>query len=245
MRYALISDIHGNLEALTAVLAKVDELAPDQVVCLGDVVGYGANPNECVALIAERCQQVLLGNHDAAALDSEEAERFNRFAKEAINWTASRLEASSREFLSKLEPLGELEDFLLAHSSLEPDWAYVLTEGDAATNFDLMEEARGLFIGHSHIAEWYKSDLEGAWPDKRGLRANEAVELDEAFRYIINVGSVGQPRDGDPRASFVLLDTDARTFTNYRLEYEVETAKQKILLAGLPWVLAGRLEFGQ
>ncbi len=241
MRWAIISDIHANLQALEAVLRKADSVGWDRMICLGDVVGYGAEPNECVELVSARCEATVMGNHDAAVLGLADTSRFSVAAGEVARWTAGRLSARNRRYLRDLPYSMEFDSFEIVHSTPEdpPAWHYLLSEFDAAALYDSFE-ADMLFYGHTHAACAFRRSHEG------GVSRLEPQSFSPAAgsRYIINAGSVGQPRDGDPRASFVLLDTRERRVEFYREQYDIEQAQRRIIDAGLPRILATRLSHG-
>ena len=232
MKLAVFSDIHSNLPALTRALEVSESLGVDEIVCLGDVVGYGAHPNECIALVRERCAVTLLGNHDAAAIDLSVAAFFTTHARVAAEWTNRHLNAEGVAFLKQLPLSAERDELLFVHASpLEPaEWNYVLDIGEVRRALDAFS-GPVCFIGHSHIPGIFSQ--QGA---EDGVRRGE--------RFIINVGSVGQPRDGDPRLSFGVFDTQEWRYTNHRVEYDVETARKAILEVGLPRMLAERLRSG-
>lgn len=244
VRIAVISDVHANLYALEAVLREIDREPPDAVWCLGDTVGYGPRPNECCDLVRERADPVLIGNHDLVALGSEEVAlaEFNPEAAEASLWTAKQLSEQSRAFLEALEPTAARDGVELFHGSpRDPVWEYVLTELVAAESFALTE-APLVLVGHTHVAtalRWDSARLEG------GVAPEEfEAELDRG-RWLLNPGSVGQPRDGDPRAAWLLLDFDARFASFRRVAYPVQDTQSELLEAGLPQALAARLAVGQ
>jgi diadenosine tetraphosphatase ApaH/serine/threonine PP2A family protein phosphatase len=238
---AVISDIHANLEALEATLADARREGVDKIVCLGDIVGYGADPNRCVEIIHEVAAGSVLGNHDAAALDERGAENFNAVARMAIQWTREQMTPENLEILRKT-PLQYVADgALYVHSSPEDpnQWNYVLTETDARAAFDCCDEFI-CFIGHSHVPVrllLMDGSLEVV-PDSN-------LTVPSGGRALVNVGSVGQPRDGNWRASYVLFDPKSRQVTSRRVEYDRETAMAKILAAGLPEILAHRLKLGR
>ena len=239
MRVAVISDIHGNLAALEAVLDAVDT---DAVWCLGDLVGYGARPNECCAAIRERATVCLAGNHDLAVRGTIDLSEFSGDAGVAASWTRGVLDDDSRAYLDSLDTTGEAQDVSLYHGSArDPVWEYVLSDEAALTTIVLARHPLAL-VGHSHVAlqiALHDTTLDG------GLApAGTVVELAGA-RRLLNPGSVGQPRDGDPRAAYLVLDLDARTATFERVEYDVERTQEEIRGAGLPEILAARLAFGQ
>lgn len=232
MRLAIISDIHANLEALTAALEFIDRQKVDRIVCLGDIVGYGANPRECLRLVRERCQMIIIGNHDLAAVKPEKAEDFNTTARIAAHWTNGILSEEEKAYLARLPYTATLGEIFFVHASpYEPEeFYYVLSTRDAIEAMRSFTQ-RLCFIGHSHVP--------GMFSEQSRVTAIDAKE-----RYLINVGSVGQPRDGNPQLSFGLLDTEKWKYENIRLSYDVETAARKILAAGLPPVLGERLMVG-
>jgi diadenosine tetraphosphatase ApaH/serine/threonine PP2A family protein phosphatase len=234
---ALISDIHGNLEALEAVLTELGRRRPDRVFCLGDIVGYGASPNECLNHVRERCSLVLLGNHDAAASGGPEA----IYARVAAEWTSKTLTRDNREYLQRLPLTSSQGSTFLVHASpaCPRDWEYLLDRFDAEPQFHYFEEPV-CFIGHTHQPAIYMADPSGC----KSLPLSTSA-LDPTRRYIVNVGSVGQPRDHDPRACFLLHDESAGTIEYIRIAYDVEAAQAKIRAAQLPEVLAARLATGE
>jgi diadenosine tetraphosphatase ApaH/serine/threonine PP2A family protein phosphatase len=239
VRVAVVSDIHGNLQALEAVLASIDRDALDEIWCLGDLVGYGPRPNRCCALVAERADVCLIGNHDLAALGRLDLEIFSPDAAAAGAWTAEVLEPEPRAFLETLEPKGEREGVGVFHASpRDPVWEYVLSPGIAYAGLAATSQQLVL-VGHSHIA------LEFRLSTTTLATAAEGTEVDLAGdRWLLNPGSVGQPRDGDPRAAWLLLDLDAPRATFRRVEYDVERTQTEIRERGLPEALAARLEHG-
>jgi diadenosine tetraphosphatase ApaH/serine/threonine PP2A family protein phosphatase len=233
LRIAIISDIHGNLEALTRAFEYIDSAGTDRVVCLGDIVGYGANPTECLSLVRERTGSIVLGNHDEAAFDSQQNESFTPNARTAIEWTSRRLDESEKRFLRSLPYQISFDGMLFVHASpRHPErWDYLLGVMEAR-GCDAAFGERICFIGHTH--------LPFVCPMKPSIRG-----YNPESRFIINCGSIGQPRDRDPRSSFGLLDTVAGTYENIRLEYDIKTAADKIRAAGLPAALADRLFKGK
>jgi diadenosine tetraphosphatase ApaH/serine/threonine PP2A family protein phosphatase len=241
VRYAILSDIHGNYEALTAVLEVVDDLDVDGILCLGDVVGYGADPNEVVELTRERVEVTTRGNHDHAAVDPSEEVHFNAWAVQAIRWTRDELTSDSLDYLSSLPYERVLPDVRLVHASPgEPEkWRYVLSPQAAAQEFSVFDESF-CFIGHSHAPMIVLRTEVGASELLDG-----EVALPAGARVLINVGSVGQPRDGDPRACFAVLDLVDRSARLVRVPYDMHAARAKIIEAGLPRFLGDRLLLGQ
>ena len=241
MRYLVISDIHANLLALEAVLhdAKGDW---DCIWCLGDIVGYGPDPNECVQLLLEHEHLSLSGNHDWAVLGKLEIESFNNEARAAIRWTQDVLEEGVRHYLAELPPLIVKEPFTLAHGSpRQPVWEYVQDEGSAAQNFALLTTPY-CFVGHTHMPLIFaEADLGSS---RISLPVyNEPLSLGTQ-RLIINPGSVGQPRDSDPRAAYGLLDSEAMTWEYRRVAYDVSQTQDRMRGHGMPFRLVARLEMG-
>ncbi len=241
MRYAILSDTHANLEALTAVLAAVEALDVDGYLCVGDIVGYGPDPAEVLARVRSLCAAVVLGNHDHAAVNAKEGKYFNPWGAEALAWTRERLPKNDLEFLAGLPLSYVIEGVRLVHASPRRSdrWEYVMSVRDAAREFGAFKESI-CFIGHTHIPMF----VETTGGRVRGI-AGEELRLKTGARYIINVGSVGQPRDGDPRACFALLDQDAGTVRFHRVEYDAERTREKIIEAGLPRLLGDRLMDGR
>jgi diadenosine tetraphosphatase ApaH/serine/threonine PP2A family protein phosphatase len=243
VRIAVISDVHANLYALETVLGEIDRDPPDEIWCLGDTVGYGSRPNECCDLVRARCSLVLVGNHDLVALGSAGvgAEDFNPEAAAALRWTTEQLTAESREFLSSLEPQAAREGFQLFHGSpRDPVWEYVIDELSVAESLDLTD-APIVMVGHSHIAIAVlltEDRLEG------GVAHAEQVAELELGRWLLNPGSVGQPRDGDPRAAYLRLDLESRAARFERIAYPVARTQAEIRERGLPDSLAERLAHG-
>jgi predicted phosphodiesterase len=240
MRVAVISDVHGNERALTAVLEEIDAAAPDAIWCLGDVVGYGPAPNECCAILAERADLCLVGNHDLVVLGKLEMTDFNGDAAAAAVWTRDNLDGSSRGFLEPLEPSAELDGAQLFHASpRDPVWDYVLS-AEAAYASLVATHAPVVLVGHSHVA----LGIGLAGDDLRGGGAPAGTELQLEGRWLLNPGSVGQPRDGDPRAAWMLLDTDEKFAEFHRVAYPIEETQRAMRDAGLPEALAARLAHG-
>jgi predicted phosphodiesterase len=243
MRIALLSDVHGNLPAFEAVLADVDARRPDEIWCLGDLVGYGAQPDACVALARERCDLCLAGNHDLVVTGEIDIADFSTSAALAASWTRETIAAASLEFLRSLEPVEEGREIGLWHASpRDPVWEYVLARWQADECMDLTQARVGA-IGHSHVALWFHRDSSGAM---QAAQAGADSEQDlSAGRWLLNPGGVGQPRDGDPRAAWLLLDTGEWSAQWRRVEYSIDAAAAAIEEAGLPKVLAERLYVGQ
>jgi predicted phosphodiesterase len=243
MRIALLSDVHGNRPAFEAVLADVDAEKPDEIWCLGDLVGYGAQPNDCVALARERCDLCLAGNHDLVVTGEIDIADFSSSAAAAARWTRETIEDDALAFLRSLKPSENGRPIGLYHASpRDPVWEYVLSTWQADECMDLMEARIGA-VGHSHVALWFRRDGEGR---VEGAQAAGGLEHDlSAGEWLLNPGGVGQPRDGDARAAWLLLDTGEWSARWRRVEYPIEEAARAIEEAGLPQVLAQRLYTGQ
>jgi predicted phosphodiesterase len=241
MRVAVVSDIHSNLHALEAVIAAIDAEAPDELWCLGDIVGYGARPNECCAAIAERADVCLAGNHDLAVRGTIDLGEFGGEAGVAARWTRDVLEPEAQELLDRLEPQGAAHGVALYHGSArDPIWEYVLSD-EAAFVTIALANAPLVLVGHSHVA--LQIVLSGEEISGGGAPDGTELELDGA-QALLNPGSVGQPRDNDPRAAYLLLDLDAQRASFRRVEYDVARTQQEMREAGLPELLAARLELG-
>src|SRR6266568_1907437 len=241
MRVAVVSDIHSNLHALEAVLAAIDADAPDELWCLGDLVGYGPHPNECCAAIAERADVCLAGNHDLAVRGTIDLAEFGGEAAIAAGWTRGVLEPEAQALLDRLDPQGTAHGVALYHGSArDPIWEYVLSDEAALATLELADSPLVL-VGHSHVA--LRVVQSGGELD--GGVAAAGTELETGgVRALLNPGSVGQPRDGDPRAAYLFLDLDARRASFRRVEYDVERTQREMREAGLPELLAARLELG-
>jgi predicted phosphodiesterase len=239
VRVAIVSDIHGNLHALEAVLEAIDRDAPDAIWCLGDLVGYGPRPNRCCAVVAERADFCLIGNHDLAVLGRLDFDDFQPDAALSARWTAAALEDEPRAYLESLEANGERAGVGLFHASPRDSvWEYVLTPEVAAASMAAASQELVL-VGHSHVALHYRVS------DGMLLLAGDGTHLGlTGDRWLLNPGSVGQPRDTDPRAAWMLLDLKSRRASFHRVEYDVAKTQQEIRDRGLPEALAARLEFG-
>ncbi len=241
MRYAIISDVHSNLEALQAVLKGLKKEGYDLLLCLGDIVGYGPNPNECCQLIRETEGVVIVGNHDWAAVGKTGTEYFNTFARMAIRWTSRVLDETNRNWLSGLPLRWVEEDFLFVHSSpSEPSlWNYILSRQEACQEFRTFTE-RVCLIGHSHQPTVFIRQEDDCQQD-----AFDGLKLRPNLKYIINVGSVGQPRDGDPRSAACIYDSKRDSLELQRFAYDVGKTQGKMAKVKLPVYLADRLSMGR
>jgi diadenosine tetraphosphatase ApaH/serine/threonine PP2A family protein phosphatase len=242
MLVAVVSDIHANLAALEAVLAAIDEDETDALWCLGDLVGYGPRPNECTQLMQERAATCLCGNHDLAVRGTLDLWEFSGDAGIAARWTRTVLSKEALAFLNSLDPAGKAAGVALFHGSArDPVWEYVLSGESALTTLLLTEEPLVL-VGHSHVALQIRLERD----ELGGGLAPAGTELELAgSRCLLNPGSVGQPRDGDPRAAYLLIDLEARTARFRRVEYDIERTQAEMEAAGLPAALAQRLSVGQ
>lgn len=237
MKYAFLADIHGNFDALQAVLQDIEDTGGvDRICCTGDVVGYGAQPCECLALVRESGWPLVAGNHDYAACGMTDISYFNPVAREAIEWTAGVLSEEEKDFLASLPLVFEEDNFVMVHGTLyEPqEFGYVLSELDARIMLNLLKKDF-CFTGHSHYPCIFVES--GGLIFTRDLKVKIGIEE----RAIINVGSVGQSRDGDPRACWVMYDEEARIVTTRRVEYDIDEAARKIDEAELPEPLSDRL----
>ncbi|RLD13439.1 metallophosphoesterase [candidate division KSB1 bacterium] len=232
MAIAVISDIHGNLEALSTALSYIDDHGIKEIYCLGDVVGYGPNPNECIEIVRQRCKVVLMGNHDYAAIGQARIEYFNQFAKMATYWTMDRLTKENQDFLKQLPFIYQTDNMIFVHASPSnpSHWYYILSVDDARMEMESFKQ-NVCFVGHSHVPIVFTED--------KALKSD--VKIEQNKKYIVNVGSIGQPRDGDPRLSFVIFEPGSGELKYIRLNYNVEKTYQKIIKSGLPTFLAERL----
>jgi len=243
MRYGIFSDIHSNLEAMTAVAGAMKAEGAEEYLCLGDLVGYYSNPNEVIELIESlRCWKTVMGNHDSAVVGQTNLSKFNPPAAEAIRWTLQRLKPQNLKVLQNLRLREEIGEIQLVHSSpfQSEEWHYLTQQDDIERNFRYFQGAI-CFFGHVHkpyIAEQAKGG------EVKILPESEKV-LDPSCRYLVNVGSVGQPRDGDPRTCYVMYDSQSRKLSIRRIPYDFETTHQKTIAADLPEYLAQRLRTGK
>lgn len=247
MRVLVLSDVHGNRFGLEAVLGGAP--AHDVILCLGDVVGYGAHPNECCEILREREANCLLGNHDAAALGQIDISWFNAVAKQAILWTRDILSPDNKMWLQTLQPQRDFPEWNLqaVHGSLrQPLEEYIVSSDLAQASFALAKQPLVLF-GHTHVAECYRVlDSPRRYElERASLKHGGAITLENDWRYLLNPGSCGQPRDSNPQARFAIVDTQARRAEIYALDYNWKAARDAIISAGLPRVLGERLEQGR
>ncbi len=241
MKWAILSDVHGNLEAFQSVIQDLRNKGAEQVAFLGDVVGYGANPNECLALLRELTEWVVAGNHDYGAVGLTDIDTFNAAAHTAVLWSREQLSAENIAYLRQLPLLNQREGITFVHSSPnEPgEWSYMLTFPEAEEAFRALAGDLA-FVGHTHRPTILTKEGEG----EVTVMTHEETTLKEGIRYIINVGSVGQPRDGNPQAAYGLYDDVAKKYILKRVTYNIQAVQKKITKAGLPSFLAQRLSKG-
>ncbi len=241
MRYALLSDIHSNLESLQQVFHSLRNESIDSYLCLGDIIGYGADPNECVDLISRSRGVCVAGNHDRVCTGGLPEEYFNDYAREAAVWTRERLDPGAKAYLKGLDLVYSEGSFAMVHGTLDEPAAfeYMLYSVNAAKTFPLMS-VPVCFVGHTHVSGTFIQDPSGRITYNRDVR----IRIRDDFKYIVNVGSVGQPRDNDPRAACGIFDTSKMEIRIIRVDYDAGTAAEKIRKAGLPVFLAERIMWG-
>jgi diadenosine tetraphosphatase ApaH/serine/threonine PP2A family protein phosphatase len=241
MRFAIFSDIHANLEALEAALADARARRCTHFVCLGDVVGYNANPRECIERVRELGCPVVKGNHDEEATLSASSERFNELAERAIEWTRDNLADQDKEWLRSLPLQEQVHDFTIVHATLDTpgQWGYVFNTLDAVASFTYQRTAV-CFFGHTHVPMVFIRGQSGVRQERK-----EHIRIEPGRKYFINVGSVGQPRDGNWRAAYCTYDIQSHLVELLRVKYDLATAQKKIAKAGLPQPLAERLAIGR
>ena len=241
MKYALIADIHANLEGLEVVLEDAKKNNCTHYVCLGDVVGYNPNPKECMKIVRDIGMPCIMGNHDEYCAGDIDLTGFNPHAGHAIKWTRDQLSDEERDWLRRLKDLRMIANFTIVHATLDAPkrWGYVMSKLDAAASFTY-QNTGVCFFGHTHVPLAFireKNSITGGKYDK--------LTVEKGKKYLINVGSVGQPRDGDPRAAYVIYNLEEGTIELRRLDYDLEKTQAKILDAGLPERLANRLALGK
>jgi len=241
MRYGIFSDVHANLDAFQTVLDAYRDEKIDKYIYLGDIVGYGAEPSACIKKLQSLDAIILAGNHDRACADKAALEYFNQHAKEAVSWTCANLSKEELDFLNNLPLVKVINNMTLTHGSLnEPErFNYIQDIYTAGLSFERMDNNL-CFIGHSHIPVVFTAE-------ENYIRYNfdEVTDIAPEVKYIINVGSVGQPRDGDPRAAYAIYDTETNKVEIKRISYDIQAQQKKIIAAGLPVKLAERLERGR
>lgn len=243
MRYALFGDIHANLEALEVVMAEYEKEGVDKYICLGDIVGYGANPKECLDWVREVCKDnlVVAGNHDHAICGKLNIDFFNSYARQAVLWTREQLAEDDIEYLRSLELVHKLDDVLtIVHGTLNfPEmFDYITTSYDAHLTLELLDTPV-CFLGHSHVPVTF---FQGPTVT---FSMEPEVDIRPDRKTLVNIGSVGQPRDENPKAAYALYDTELQKVWVRRIDYDIEKAGKKIIAAGLPEILAERLRYGR
>jgi len=243
MRYAIIADIHANLAAFTAVLDDIEHRGgAEEIWCLGDVVGYGPDPGQCIELLRQYNHVCVAGNHDWAAIGKIDTSYFNPDAAAACHWTAQQLSPEDIQYLKSLPLVIERGDFTLVHGSpREPIWEYLLSTSNAKENFAYFQ-SKFCLIGHSHVPLVFRYSETGACSLSH-FSPNIGLVLGES-RLIINPGGVGQPRDGDPQASYAIYDSETGVVRLYRVSYDISATQAKMAEQGLPMRLAARLSYG-
>jgi len=243
MKYGILGDIHGNLSALRAVLDRLRAEGVDHLVSVGDVVGYGAAPRECIALLREAGATVVLGNHDAACIDRLDTLYFNPYAQAAVEWTRQELSGDDRDWLLSLPLVQHLEHCSVAHGTLhQPElYDYIQSPRDADPSLDVMP-LPVCFVGHTHVPVTLLRLRDD--PTRTAYTMDTEVDLEVAHRALVNVGSIGQPRDEDARAAYAVFESGASRVSIRRVEYDIEREARRIRDAGLPSVLAERLYLG-
>ncbi len=241
MKALIISDIHGNRTALEAVLEDANTV--DAVWCLGDIIGYGPDPNDCVSIVRDLPNLICLrGNHDSAVIGLTEKVKFNNSAQRVLEWTDEQLNPIHRQYLQSLSPQAEVDDVTLVHGSpRDPIWEYIMDVYTATANFDYFLTPY-CFVGHSHLPVMYYMKNEKELATVNFVYPGEQTRLPK--RTIVNPGSVGQPRDHDPRAAYTIFDTEEKTWAQHRVSYDVADVQERMRLAGLPIEYIQRLELG-
>ena len=241
MRIAIFGDIHANLEGLNAVLEDARSLECSHFVCIGDIVGYNANPKECLEIVRDLDCPVVKGNHDEFCSRKDvDLDRLNPLARSTMSWTRDQLDDDDKEWLDELKLVRQVRDFTIVHSTLDSPgaWAYVSNKFDAMASFNY-QYTPVCFFGHTHVPKFFIKTL-----SVESLRSDHCM-IDAGKKYFINVGSVGQPRDGDWRAAYAMYDLNAKRVSIRRIEYDIATTQKKIIEAGLPKSLADRLALGK
>ena len=240
MKFAIFGDIHANLEALQAVLQDAEEHGCTHYICIGDIVGYNANPHECLEIVRELDCPVVKGNHDEEASLETDLVGLNPLAEQSMRWTRDHLDEDDKQYLRDLKMVRQVRDFTIVHATLDTPsgWGYVTNKFDAMASFSY-QYTPVCFFGHTHSPVAYVKE------SSVSVERGSLLEIELGKKYFINVGSVGQPRDGDPRPSYCIYDLGGHRVVNRRIEYDRETAKQKIIDAGLPAMLAERLDVGK
>ena len=240
MKFAIFGDIHANLEAFNAVLEDAKNHDCTHYVCIGDIVGYNANPRECLNIIRSLDCPVVKGNHDEVASSDSELVGLNPLAQHSMQWTRDNLDSEDKLYLRELKLLRQVRDFTIVHATLDSpaSWGYVTTKFDALESLGY-QYTPVCFFGHTHVPAFYVKSL------RIEEYTGKSLEIEPGKKYQINVGSVGQPRDGDPRSSYCIYDLGAQRVINRRIEYDIKRTQEKIFDEGLPKQLAERLSEGK
>ena len=240
MRYGIFADVHANLDAFEVVIDAMEKENIDEYICIGDIVGYGAQPSECIAQVQNLNTVALCGNHDLAAIERLNIEFFNFYARRSAYWTRDNLTNADITYLESLNFVEHYENFVLVHSTLNcpEEFNYILTLEDAEINLNVLDKPI-CFMAHSHVPVSFFDTNPISYDTKQD------IDIEPDHKYLINVGSVGQPRDGDPRSSYAVYDTEKQKVWIRRVEYDIDSAMNKILDVGLPDILAYRLKEGK
>jgi diadenosine tetraphosphatase ApaH/serine/threonine PP2A family protein phosphatase len=243
VRYCVFGDVHGNLEALEVILAHAAGEGAQRYICVGDIIGYGANPHECMERVRAVTEEIVAGNHECAVVGRADVEYFNPYAREAVQWTADRLSPEERDFITKLPLTRVVDGFTVVHATVHSPglFGYIESALAARLSFEALQ-TNLCFVGHSHVPVtfFFNEDGQEIW-----YTQDTEIPLGDFSRTIINVGSVGQPRDDNPNAAYISYDSDLQKAILFRPRYDVEAARKKILDAGLPEILADRLLVGR
>ena len=242
MRVALISDIHANLEALEAVLKDIESRRVDAIHCLGDVIGYGCNPRECLELVSRHCDIILQGNHESVMLGLLGYDHLNQLAKVSMNWTSNQITDQDLSIMEGFSMDARIEGAYLVHASpYQPDqWHYILSSSEAEAGLKCLPEPIG-FFGHTHLPYTWSISKAGGCRSQVG----HDFDADPDNRYLVNVGSVGQPRDNDPRSCYVVYDSEEHEIRYHRVEYDIAATQEKMTAAETDKILINRLVVGR
>jgi len=247
MKYGIYADIHGNFDAAEVVLDYFKKENLDSLICAGDIVGYAAEPNKCVELVKDSESTIIAGNHDWASVELMDINYFNPYAKDAIIWTSEKLTGSNKNFLSNLELIFQNNAITMVHGSLNnpSKFNYIFDSTDAVETFKILDTPI-CFVAHTHVPVFFlQKEKSGEYLEMKTISEDFfELELESKYKYVFNVGSVGQPRDGNPKACCVIYDSEKKTICYKRIEYNVDRVQEKILKTELPDILAYRLKEG-
>ncbi len=244
MRYAIISDIHSNLPALQRVLAELVEADIDRYLCLGDIVGYGAQPNECGQAVQELDVICIRGNHEQGVLQPDFEQWFNAAARACLVWTRAQLTAENRAFLEALEETAQVDNITICHGAIPDPNFYITSPQEALPSLQVMAGTVG-FFGHTHSTEYFVQREAGELPEHWPSAAGGTCSVEVGCKYLINPGAVGQPRDGNPQAAYAIYDEESGQIELRRVDYDIAAAQQKMIDAGLPPSMSLRLSQGR